>query len=278
MGRGLSATYKVVDMFGNEEVRICDGKKRQANIFDDYDGFVEKFEAKKTTDDCYTPPEAYRIALEYVAENVDLKGLEIVRPFYTGGDFEAIDYTEKMIVIDNPPFSIITKICRFYLERGVKFFLFAPHLTAFGSDIDCTHIIAYADITYENGATVKTSFVSNVFGDVKIIGDAGLCAKFEELKNKKRANLPKYEYPQNVLTVSKVSYCVEHGISLRINKRDTKYCRSLDSQKSHGKALFGSGFLLSEAAAREAAAREADGVIVWPLSSRELSIISSLGF
>lgn len=30
-------------------------KSRQLT-FEDYDGFVEKFKPKKTTDDCYTPP------------------------------------------------------------------------------------------------------------------------------------------------------------------------------------------------------------------------------
>ena len=27
--------------------------------FNDYEGFVEKFKPKKTTDDCYTPPAVY---------------------------------------------------------------------------------------------------------------------------------------------------------------------------------------------------------------------------
>ena len=31
---------------------------RQQTI-DDYGAFVEKFKPKKTTDDCYTPPEVY---------------------------------------------------------------------------------------------------------------------------------------------------------------------------------------------------------------------------
>lgn len=32
---------------------------RQKHLFEDYDGFVEKFKPKKTTDDCYTPPDVY---------------------------------------------------------------------------------------------------------------------------------------------------------------------------------------------------------------------------
>ena len=50
-------------------------------LFNDYDGFVKKFEPKKTTDDCYTPSGVYDAVLNYVKSNVDLGDAEIVRPF-----------------------------------------------------------------------------------------------------------------------------------------------------------------------------------------------------
>ena len=164
----VSPVYKVLDLFGNEETVIITKKKEKPNLFSDYDAFLDKFEAKKTTDYCYTPKEVMDIVINYVNEKYPLAGKKIIRPFFPGGDFESVDYTNDMVVIDNPPFSIITKICKYYIANGVKFFLFCPHLTAFVSDIDCTHIIASADITYENGATIKTAFVSNMFGDVAI--------------------------------------------------------------------------------------------------------------
>ena len=151
--------YKVSDLFGNEETIIIKKKKNKPNLFNDYDGFLDKFKVKLTTDDCYTPKEVMEIVVNYVNEKYPLNGKKIIRPFFPNGDFESIDYGEDCVVIDNPPFSILTKICRYYLERNIKFFLFCPHLTAFGADIDCTHIIAYADITYQNGATIKTAFV-----------------------------------------------------------------------------------------------------------------------
>lgn len=154
--------------------------------------------------------------------------------------------------------------------------MFCPHLTAFGSDIDCTHIIASADITYENGAVIKTAFVSNLFGDVKIIGDSALHLKFKELQRNNKASLPKYKYPDNIITVSKISYCVEKGISLTFDKKDVKHCRRMDAQKKHGKGLFGSGFIASDKAAAAAAA-ENDTIIIWELSEREKKIIKSLG-
>jgi hypothetical protein len=281
-----TTTYKVADLFGNEQIVIATKKKEKPNLFTDYEGFVEKFEPKKTTDDCYTPKHVMDLIINYVNEKYPLEGKKIVRPFYPGGDFESIDYTEDMVVIDNPPFSIITKICKHYIANGVKFFLFCPHLTALGSDIDCTHIIASADITYENGATIKTAFVSNLFGDIKIIGDADLHQRFKDLAASKKVNLPKYEYPDHIITVSKIAYCVEKGIDLIFDKKDLQHYRQMDAQKKHGKALFGSGFIGSDkaaaataaaTAAAAAAAKNKDNVIIWELSEREKRLISKLG-
>jgi hypothetical protein len=284
---GLKRFYKTVDLFGNEQIHIIENKKTSnKTLFTDYEGFVDKFKVKKTTDDCYTPKEVMDIIIDYVNEKHPLKDKQIIRPFFPGGDFESIDYPSNAVVIDNPPFSIISKICKYYIERGIKFFLFCPHLTAFGSDIDATHIIASADITYENGATIKTAFVSNMFGDLKIIGDAELHKKFKELQERNKANLPKYEYPDNIVTVSKIAYCVEKGVSVTIDKKDLKHYRGMDAQKKHGKGIFGSGFLASNKAAAalsaaqaaaQVAASKKENVIVWELSPRELRIIETLG-
>jgi hypothetical protein len=276
-------TYKVVDLFGNEELKLISSDlNKRPNLFTDHDAFVEKFEVKKTTDDCYTPPEVFDIIVQHVREKCNIEGRHIIRPFYPGGDFEAIDYPPDCVVIDNPPFSIISKISRFYIARQVPFFLFAPHLTLFSAGLDCTHIVCGGDITYENGATVKTSFLSNLFGDAKIIGDAELLDKFKRYNAGKKVNLPKYVYPDEVITVSQVAYIIERGVSIQINKEHANHCRALDAQKVHGKTIFGSGFLLSEKAAAEKAAAEKaaaekDDVIVWELSEKEKAIIQSLG-
>ena len=283
--------YKTVDLFGNEQIQIIKRKTTSnKTLFTDYDGFVEKFERKKTTDDCFTPTDVMDLIINYVDEKYPLENKQIIRPFYPDGDFENIDYPSNAVVIDNPPFSIITKICKYYIERDIKFFLFCPHLTAFGSDIDATHIIASADIIYENGAKIKTAFVSNLFGDLKIIGDAELCEKFKQLQEKNKVNLPKYKYPNNIITVSKISYCVEKGVSIAINKKDVKHYRTMDAQKKHGKGIFGSGFLATDAVAdavadatakatakAKAKAEKEDNVIVWELSPKELQIIETLG-
>jgi hypothetical protein len=278
--------YKTVDLFGNEQTHFAERVKEKPNLFTDYEGFVQKFEPKKTTDDCYTPPEVFKIVLDYVAANYDLTGKNIIRPFFPGGDYQAIEYGPNDVVIDNPPFSIITPIARYYIERGVPFFLFAPHLTLFSAGLDCAHIVVGGNIIYENGANVKTSFLSNMFGNAKIIGEPDLYAKFCELEERSKVRLPKYEYPLNVLTVSHISWIIERGIPLRFNKESVKHCRQMDAQKPHGKTLFGSGFIISDAAAAEKAAAEKaaaekaaaekENIIVWPLSDRERDIINAL--
>lgn len=102
--------------------------------FNDYEKFISKFKAAKTTDDCYTPQPIYEAVVDYVFEKAQLpEDTEIVRPFRPNGDYTAEEYPEGCVVIDNPPFSILSKIIRFYVGRGIKFFLFAPALTLFSS-------------------------------------------------------------------------------------------------------------------------------------------------
>lgn len=100
--------------------------------FDDvdpeYKAFVEKFKPKKTTDDCYTPPPVYEAVVAWAEERYRIAREDIVRPFYPGGDYQRFDYPSGCLVLDNPPFSIISRIIRFYLSHGVRFLLFCPAL------------------------------------------------------------------------------------------------------------------------------------------------------
>lgn len=273
---------KYSNLFGEEEFFIQPPVSRKRTIFEDYEGFTEKFKPKKTTDDCYTPPEVYSCVLKYVSEKCGLEGAKIVRPFYPGGDYERCDYPEGCAVVDNPPFSIILKIARFYVDRGIRFFLFAPHLTLFNIIADCTRIVVGARILYTNGAKVNTSFISNMFGDIAVMGDADLYRELREINRNNNIRLPQYEYPGEVLTVSDVEYSVHRGVSTLYRNSDVYRIRALDSQKKYKKEIFGSGYLLSAVAAtKKAAAKKAaadkDETIVWELSERERQIIKQLG-
>ena len=283
----------------DEQERIFKERMASGELSDDdeeYQAFLEKFEAKKTTDDCYTPDNIYNAVKKWCVEKYGLQGKKFIRPFYPNGDYQKEDYSGDCVVLDNPPFSIISEICEWYTERGIKFFMFAPTLTLLGIARGTMKYVACgAGVTYENGANVSTSFVTNL-GDKKIIASAELREIVEEVNKenlrKLHKELPKYSYPDEVLTATMLCYMAAHGTSLEIEEKDTYFIRALDSQKESGKGLFGSGFLLSEkatsekaaaekaaaekAAAEKAAAEKVD-TNIWELSDREREIVKSLG-
>lgn len=255
-------------------------------LFEDYDGFVEKFKPKKTTDDCYTPPEVYEVIKDWACAEYGIDPAIIVRPFYPGGDYEAEDYDGK-VVLDNPPFSIISKIQRFYLDHDVPFFLFAPSLTCFGSASVCmevTHVICDCNIEYENGAVVRTSFVTNLGGDVVARTAPGLTrlvnAKVDELHRRERVYLPKYEYPDEIVTAAMMQRWAKYGVEFEVRRGDCCRVSRLDANPKKG--IYGGGLMLSERAAAERAAAERAAAErarahVWELSDRERAIVSMLG-
>lgn len=173
----------------------------------EYDAFVEKFKPKKTTDDCYTPPKVYDAVQDWACKQYNINPASIVRPFYPGGDYERFTYPDGCVVLDNPPFSILSKICEFYLDRDIPFFLFAPSLTAFSGRktiMRIAHIIPDAEITYENGAVVSTAFVTNLAGDIILQTAPDLCTAIAAAQKSDTVRKPKYDYPGNVVTAAMV--------------------------------------------------------------------------
>lgn len=256
----------------------------------EYKQFVEKFKPKKTTDDCYTPPNIYEAIKTWVCEKYGVDPDKVVRPFFPGGDYERFDYSGKKVVIDNPPFSIVSQIVRFYEENGVDFFLFAPYLTNFGSGLNCCHIITSSVITYENGARIDTAFLTSLDKRL-VVGDPELGAIIKEQDEKNRQEttkqLPKYDYPDNVLTSAMVGRMAKHGVPYELDHEDALFIRSLDSQRTQGKVIFGGGYLLSEKATQEKIMAEkimaekimAEKIMAekWQLSEREQDLIKRLG-
>lgn len=250
----------------------------------EYAGFVEKFKPKKTTDDCFTPPEVYAAVLDWATQEYGLPpDTRIVRPFYPGGDYENADYGGNCIVIDNPPFSILARIVDFYQARGIRYFLFAPNLTLFSKERpNCNHVIANAKIIYDNGANINTSFATNM-GGTKIHVSGELNRRIREAqeraKRERTAERPKYAYPPNVCSAALLGKIAERGIDLRIRAEDAHFIRALDAQRAAGKAIFGGGFLLSDRAAAERAAAERAaevGAFEWKLSDCERAIIDEM--
>ena len=248
-----------------------------------YEEFVEKFKPKKTTDDCYTPPTIYEIVKQWACSEYGIDPAKVVRPFYPGGDYKAFSYPDGAVVIDNPPFSILESICTFYLEHGIPFFLFAPALTCFGGQKvfkQMNHIITDCLITYENGARVKTSFVTSYSGGIVAQTSPDLTKAINRENNRLiKANtkeMPKYDYPMNVITAAMMQRYARYGVDLKIRADDCIQVGSLDAQKQAGKSIFGAGLLLSDCAAAERAAAERAAAVKWELSARERAIVDSL--
>lgn len=268
-------------LFADEPRRDTATRKSRREIHEDYDGFVAKFKPPKTTDDCYTPQPVYDAVLGWLRENADIEGREIVRPFWPGGDYEHYDYPEGCVVVDNPPFSIFTQVCRFFQSRNISFFLFAPHLTLFSPvDMNWTGIVCDARVTYENGACVDTSFASNLFGDIRIMTAPDLLARIKNAAKTKRRlmDLPKYIYPDNVVSAALLGKIAPY-VKFEVRASECRRVRKLDNQKRGG--IYGGGYLLSNKAtarkieAQEQAAKQA-AAIVLELSEREKRIITEL--
>ena len=250
---------------------------------EEYEAFVDKFKPKLTTDDCYTPPEVYEVVKNWACAKYGIDPAKIVRPFYPGGDYESFDYSGGAVVVDNPPFSILSKICAFYLDRGIPFFLFAPSLTAFGGRsvvMRMNHIICDSDIVYENGAVVRTSFVTSYGGDIIAQTAPDLTRKVNDavynLRSEKKRSLPKYDYPNNVITAAIMQRYAKYGVNFEVKRGDCVMISKLDEQAEHGKAIFGGGILLSSRKSAERAAAERAAAYKWKLSDRERMIISQL--
>lgn len=270
------------------EERMAAGELSEED--EEYQEFVKKFEAKKTTDDCYTPPIIYEAIADYVAEHYGVKKIDFVRPFVPNGDYQKEKYNKTDIVVDNPPFSILSEILKFYNENDVKFFLFAPNLTIFSSASAeaAACICCGVNITYENGAVVPTSFLTNLescaFRSDPKLYNAVKTANEENLKAT-RKELPKYSYPSNVVLSTMLTNYSRYGVDFCVQRDECFFLRALDSQKETKKGLFGSGFLISDR--KKAERQKADLAVIerqksdgglnsWELSERELKIIESL--
>lgn len=245
--------------------------ERNGESNEDYEEFTEKFKPKLTTDDCYTPAEVYDVVAKYVRGIVG-EAPEFVRPFYPNGNYQTFNYPKDCVVVDNPPFSIYAEIVRWYLANDIKFFLFAPSLTQVVANTPVNYVVASCGVTYENGAVVRTSFTTNLLGDIVFTTAPQLKRDIERVNGKESAELPIYGY-ENVLTtalldkISLVDFSARRGEVAEIS--------NLDALKEKGKSLFGRGWLLSERKENERKEKERKENHLH-LSEREKQIIKGL--
>lgn len=286
-----------MSLFGFDHFWEAEGKSNEA-----YDEFLDKFEQPLTTDDCYTPEKVYNAVRKWAVDRYELGDAQVVRPFYPGGDYENEKYPAGCVVIDNPPFSILSKIVKFYTQKKIRFFLFAPALTLFSTAAGSMNYIPVGvGVTYENGAEVATSFITNM-GPYKIDTAPDLyrivLEADQESYGKSSNELPNYQYPDEVLTPATIVKWAKKGANIQIKPEEAYFVRKLDSMA--GKAIFGGGFLIGKAAVERAAVEKVEaekkaleralenkeaaeraaaekGVTEWRLSKREQEIVDRLG-
>lgn len=176
-----------------------------------YEEFVNKFKRKLTTDDCETPDEIYEIVKDYAVRHYHYENRRIIRPFWNNGiDYKDYDYSGDCVVIDNPPFSIISKIARWYEENHIDYFLFAPTFTLLSIRAAKSHVAACVDVIYKNGAKVNTSFVSSRGHTIESCPE--LHKLIKDYYHSKKKPIRKIIYPDNVVTATRVGSFSRYSI------------------------------------------------------------------
>ena len=204
----------------------------------EYDEFTAKFEPKLTTDDCYTPDEVYQAVKDWACSEYGIDPDSCVRPFYPGGDYERFDYPDGCTVLDNPPFSIMSKIIDFYEERGIQYFLFGPGLSLFSGNRPCNYLVPSVIVTYENGAKVNTGFATS-YGEWKIDTAPDLAQAVADACKQELSTQNTYEYPAEVVTSALIMKIARRGVRFRVKEAECAFVRKLDGQTETGQVLFG---------------------------------------
>lgn len=220
------------------------GTSQNPKLFNDYEGFVDKFKRKLTTDDCYTPDEVYRCVVDWVRKRFNIGAdREIIRPFWPGGDYEVCHYPAGCVVIDNPPFSIFAQIKNYYLKQGIDFFLFGPHLTMGGSGKGGCRVLANVEIVYDNGAKISTSFLTNLAPGVEVIIDPTLNKALRATQKPKEVK-PVLAYDDHITTAALLGMLCDRDVAFELKSEETTFVRACGS-----KPLFGGGLLMNDQAA-----------------------------
>ena len=237
-----------------------------------------------TPDDCFTPEAVYEAVLDWAKHEYGIgPDTRILRPFWPDGDCQQEDYGGDCVVIDNPPFSIISQIVRWYEARGVKYFLFAPGMMLFSvikshADVGC--VIIHDSIEYLNGAKVATGFVTNL-SDARVHVSPQLSRAVREAQKQGRPNnaqtaRKRIVWPDEIISAATLRMIAPYT-ELKIGRDECAHIKKPDNTKTE---IFGGGMLVSEriaarvkAARAEAAAKGAEHI---ELSEREREIVRRL--
>ena len=211
-----------------------------------------------STDECYTPPAVYDTVLDYAVERYQLQGKHIVRPFIPGGDYQKYAYDENDVVVDNPPFSMTTKITKWYIDHNIPFFLFVNGLYGVslsrGLHGKATVIVTNAQVSFYNKGSekrIRLGFVTNMEPkNIIIRGDATLTNKLNGLVDKK--SFKRFHYPDNFLKNNDILAALQRNVELKLTTDNCLFEDNLDYHKAQMHAtsqrmdVFGGGYLVND--------------------------------
>ena len=269
-------TDNQLTLFGTDTVKNTaplnklSGGSHNPIVYNDYESFIAKFTEKpKTTDECWTPNDVYEAVVRYVGTVTNLTDKVILRPFYPGGDYINAEYPDNGVVIDNPPFSIFTKIVRFYTDNSIPFFLFGNGMTIGTAFRYCTAVIINNSVTFSNGAVIRINFASNLYGDMLAVTAPALDKAIKACPSQNtKVNLPIYNYPEELVSISDLMIIAKGGIEFSISRSEGVPVENIDNHPN--RKLFGSHLLVTAAKAAAKAAIHVE------LSPREKNIINNL--
>ena len=244
-----------------------------------------------TPDECYTPPAVYDTVLDYAVDRYNLQGKHTVRPFVPGGDYQKYVYDKNDVVVDNPPFSITTKIAKWYIDHNIPFFLFVNGLYGVslsrGLHGKATVIVTNANVSfYNNGSEkhIKLGFVTNLEPkNIILRGDATLTNRLNGLVKKK--SFKRFHYPENFLKNNDILAALQRNVELKLTTDNCLFEDNLDYHKAqmHAKqqrfGTFGGGYLVDDklyGEFKESLKQDLPGTHCVTLSTREQKLIEQL--
>lgn len=208
---------------------------------DEYFEWIKKFERKHTTDECLTPPKVYDRVKNYVVEFFSLENCTIERPFYPNGNYKeaAEKYDAHTVVIDNPPFSKMAEIIKFYNDKHIRYFLFAHAKTALGLVKHGASVwFAPANIIFDNGARVSVSFITNM--------EACQCIRTvpQLLFLQKTQQKTNNNYPPDLFIFSHFETICRHGLEIKVPCDASMVRTEYNDPQAGRKKIYGAGIQL----------------------------------
>ena len=125
-----------------------------------------------------------------------------------------------------------------HTRMGVRFFLFGPALSLFVPDVEVAYVIQSAEIVYENGAKVRTSFVTNmlpVWSQIRVILAGKLEAAIIEAQHHKSA-IKKHVKPDGLYSSADLLKFVKAGED-RLLEGSTEIISEINGRRIFGSAM-----------------------------------------